>query len=220
MVKIIGTRAFATPAWWARLAAAFVFFCAPAPAQALQIDFAPLTGQSVYCDDLKIDLLITEDGDNVRFEFRNSSLVPSSIDALYFEKGLLNSLVGLDFEPGLLFMENARPARLPGGGDLVPVFQTAFSCRALPPVFHNGIAPGENLTVIFNLDEGATFEDLMLGLHAEEFRIGAHIIGLPDGSSLSAFNNTPEPSTILLLGAGSYILKKKRKICDFDKKTP
>jgi hypothetical protein len=144
-------------------------------------------------------------------------LVPSSIHALYFEKGLLNSLVGLDFEPGLLFVENARPAKLPGGRAITAPFQTAFNCRSLPPVFHNGIGPGENLTVIFNLDEDATFEDLMLRLHSGEFRIGAHIIGLPDGSSLSALNNTPEPSTLLLLGAGSYILKKKRQRCDFDK---
>ena len=86
-----------------------------------------------------------------------------------------------------------------------------FSIAADSPPAHNGINPGEWITMTFNLINGGTTADITYALNSGDMRIGAHIIAFPDGSSESAVN-VPEPSTILLLGLGMVRLLRRRGI--------
>jgi hypothetical protein len=196
-----------------RLAAVVVALIVLTPSsatKAVTLQFQPLTCDSGYCDDITVEVVLVEHDDTVRFEFYNISTVTSSVVGVYFEAGLLNSIVAFEFGDGTLFAENARPSRLPGGYSLHPLFATAHSARAVAPRYHNGIGPGEQLTVVFDLVGNASFNDLLAQVDSGDLMIGLHVIGLPDGSSLSAVNSIPEPSTVLLLGLGSVVLFRKR----------
>lgn len=175
--------------------------------EAVQLQFQPLTCDSSYCDDITVEVVLVQRDDTVRFEFYNISTVASGVTGVYFEAGLLNSIVGFEFGDGTLFAENARPSRLPGGYSLDPLFATAHSARSGPPRYHNGIGPGEHLTVIFDLVGHATFDDLLAQVDSGDLMVGLHVIGLPDGSSLSAVNSIPEPATLVLLALGVVLVR-------------
>jgi hypothetical protein len=176
-------------------------------AEAVQLQFQPMTCDSSYCDDITVEVVLVEYDDTVRFEFYNISTVASSVAGVYFEAGLLNSIVGFEFGDGTLFAENARPSRVPGGYSLDPPFATAHSARSVAPRYHNGIGPGEHLAVAFDLVGDATFNDLLAQVDAGDLMVGLHVIGLPDGSSLSAVNSIPEPATLVLLALGVVLIR-------------
>ncbi|MHC4155435.1 MAG: PEP-CTERM sorting domain-containing protein [Planctomycetota bacterium] len=180
-------------------------------AGAVQVELTPFNCDSSHCSEISICVVPFAGNDTLRFEFQNNSTVESSVAGVYFEKGSLSGITGFEFGPGTLFQEDANPARLPAGNLLQPPFDTACSARSVAPTYHNGIGPGEHLTVIFKLEEAAAFDNLLTQLESGHFRIGAHVIGLPDGSSFSAVT-TPEPATILLLGFGCLILIRKDRV--------
>ena len=202
-----------TPLCYILLAAGLLLLTRLSPAGAVQVPLAPINCDSSHCSEISICVVPFASDDTLRFEFRNNSTVESSVAGVYFEKDSLSGIAGFEFGPGTLFEEDANPSRLPAGNLLQPPFDAAYSARSAPPTYHNGIGPGEHLTVIFNLEEATAFDNLLTQLESGHFRIGAHVIGLPDGSSFSAVT-TPEPATILLLGFGWLMLISKRRAHD------
>lgn len=207
MLGDVGKKVFGMTGRFAAVVVALVVLTPFSPTKAVQLQFQPLTCDSSYCDDITVEVVLVERNDTVRFEFYNISTVASSVAAVYFEAGLLNSIVGFEFGDGTLFAENARPSRLPGGYSLDPPFATAHSARSVSPRYHNGIGPGEQLTVVFDLVGNATFNDLLAQVDSGDLMIGLHVIGLPDGSSLSAVNTVPEPATLVLLALGVVLVR-------------
>jgi len=188
-----------------------VLLVAGSLAAAAQLHFTPLACQTTYCQDIDVYVVVLPIDDCARLEFYNDSPIASSVGGLYFEKGPLDTVVALELGDGTFFEEGGNPARLPGGRSITPPFETAYVVRALPPTFQNGIGPAEQLTLIFDLAPNTTFDDLITQLHSGELRIGIHVIGLPDGSSLSAINNTPEPAAVMILGMGCLLLIGMRR---------
>lgn len=165
--------------------------------------------------DIYVEVTEDEDDDKVRFEFHNDSDLLSSIKSIFFEDGVLDGIAGFEFGEDTLFEETTNAANFPAGKSLSNDFETAYSADAIPPAPFTGIGPGEELTVIMDLDEGADFADLLVQLDDKSLRIGVHVIALPDGSSFSAVSDSPcaipEPATILILGIGSLCLIRKKK---------
>jgi len=178
--------------------------------EASLIYFESFTTEGGYYNDPGLNIYANVFGvaGQVHFEFHNESQMTSSIEGIYFEDDVLDGIAGFDCGTGTLYQEWAAAPILPGCQTLNPVFITAYSADSEPSTFHNGIEPGEMLTIILNIDSGATFGNVADRLMNGNLRVGAHVIGFPDDSSISMV--TPEPATLLLLGLGTVMLRRKR----------
>jgi len=167
--------------------------------------------------DLNLYVEVSDAGANrADFTFYNDSLIESCIAGICFDDGTLLGIADITNGPGVSFSLSAKPKNLPGGNVLEPPFVTTaeFSIDGDPPVSKNGVNPSdpaEWLRITFDLKNNGLFQDVLDELNNGTLRIGTHIINLPDGSSESAINHTPEPATIVLLGFGGLLLGRNRR---------
>lgn len=151
----------------------------------------------------------------VLFEFYNNVGIASSICDVYFDDGsLLGISLPLTFSAGVAFSSPATPSNLPGGNNAVPPFVTTngFSADSdSPGITANGINnAGEWLGILFNLQTGKSYTDVINELNNGSLRIGIHVqaIGIAGGSDSFIHDYSghpepiPEPGTFLLLGTG------------------
>ncbi len=162
--------------------------------------------------ELNICVHVMDEGPGqVDFVFYNQSTIKSSIASIYFDDdAALFSTVEAIVGAGTSFEGDASPGNLPGGRTLWPGFiaQFSFGADAPPPV--NGINPGEHTLFRFGLSGSAGIDDVESALGNGMLRIGAHIIAMPDGSSVSAIN-VPLPATGIMFGLGSVMLRTFRR---------
>ena len=168
-------------------------------------------------------------GSQVEFEFTNIGPEASSITDAYFDDGTLLGIASVDnSDPGVEFAQLAAPPDLPGGNNLVPPFVTTagFSVDSNPPAQPNGVNPGESLGIIFNLQGGGVFQDIIDELADGTLRIGIHVQGYASSGSEAFVNNgtvdpptdppgvIPAPGAILLasIGAGCVSWLRRRRI--------
>ncbi len=191
------------------------FFAFPLQA-ALVYQLEIFTDNGLYFSSSELELFVevsqgTEDY-LIDFTFHNQSQIESSIAGIYFDSALPLDFVEITQGLGTVFERFATPENLPAGKDLKPAFLAIadLSFDSDPAVPHNGINPGQWLTIGLTVADGSTFEDVIDSLNGGSVRIGTHVIALPDGSSESAVN-IPEPLTFFLIAIGAAVLLKKRK---------
>jgi len=146
----------------------------------------------------------------VRFLFWNTGPAASSITDVYFDDGTLLGIAEIVNGDGVQFSQGASPPILSGGEDINFQVTAGFLADSNPPVQPNGVNPGEELGIVFNLINGQDYEDLVaaldLGLSSGgvdgSLRIGIRVQGFDGGGSESFVNGPPIPAPgALLLGS-------------------
>lgn len=120
---------------------------------------------------------------------------------------ILLDMVEIQNSAGVSFSEDKNPKNFPQG-NLIG-FNTDFSAGATGGA-GNGVDIGESLGIVFNLENGMTYDDTILAIQTGDFRIGVH----GSDAGVTPISSIPEPTTILLLGfalVGLFGLRKKFK---------
>ncbi len=152
--------------------------------------------------------VLDEGGGVVSFRFFNVGPEDSSITQIYFDAdgSSLLSIAGLVEGPGTDYSIGGAPPNLPGANNADPDFQVSMGFLATPdaPVQPNGINPGEELTINFNV--GASFDDILAELADGTIRMGIHVQGFASGGSESFVNGggpspVPLPAAVWLFGS-------------------
>lgn len=191
----------------------------PAAAFAVSYGFGCITNNllsdcAIAEDQLSVD--VTDAGGNqALFTFTNSGVAPlaSSITDVFFDDGTLLGIASVINDPGAVeFSQGAAPPNLPGANNASPPFvaTAGFSVDSDPPVQPLGVNPGESLGILFDLQSGTSFADVLSQLASGELRIGIHAQGFTSGGSESLVN-VPEPGTAVLLGLGLVSMAAPRR---------
>lgn len=162
-------------------------------------------------------------GGQVQFTFQNLGPAASSITDVYFDDGSLLGIASVINMTGVSFSQGASPPNLPSGENASPPFETSagFLADSDPAAQPNGVNPGEQLRIVFDLQSGQSYSDVVSELESGELRIGIHVQGFTGGGSESFINfppdeisGVPEPSSLLLLTIGAIgvpVLTRRRR---------
>ncbi len=161
----------------------------------------------------------TMNANQVLFTFLNSGSDLCSITEVYFDGATLLGIAAIKNGTGVSFAQDATPANLPGANNAVPPFVTSagLSADSDPPVQPNGVNPGESLGILFDLQSGNTFANVVSDLADAGLRVGIHVQGFASGGSESFVNNSvplPVPGAVLLgfLGLTTAATRLRRHI--------
>ena len=187
-------------------------------AQAATLDFFCITNNSATdCAigeaQLSVDVLDIG-GNQVLFNINNNGPIDDAIvRQVYFDDGtllgiasLVDSDEGIGGDPGVDFSVDASPPDLPGGNSISPAFNVTAGFLGdadTPQPNVNGIGAGETLGIIFDLQAGMTYADVIDDLTTGALRIGLHVQAFTSGGSESFVNNPiPVPAAVWLFGSG------------------
>jgi len=186
------------------------------PAQAVTLDFFCITNNNagdcaIGASQLSVD--VSSYGANqVLFSFYNTGSDQSTISEIYFDDGTLLGVAGLidaddgtGGDPNVDFTQGANPPDLPGGSSITPQFQVTagFLADADNPAPKWGVSPGQTLGIVFDLQSGGTYSDVLTELGDGTLRVGLHVINYTSGGSESFVNNPlPAPAAVWLFGSG------------------
>lgn len=168
--------------------------------------------------ELQLSVTVSNGNNQITFTFENtpSSGQPCTIAEIYFDDGHLlgiNSVI--DNPPEVDFQhDSVAPKQMPGSELVSPEFVAieSFSLEPENPAPEHGVDPGEQLVVVFDLQNGGSDQDVLNELYDGRLRIGLHVVSIgEDAGSESFINELPEPASIVLLGMGVLALVRKRK---------
>lgn len=160
----------------------------------------------------------------IMFSFLNTGLAYCSITDIYFDdSNLLAGIAQIYNVPGIKFSVGATPPVLPGGQDIGFEAVKSLSIDSANPPIANGVGPGELLEVLYNLQSGVTFDDVInaLNLGASQggvdgsLRVGIHVQGFENGGSEAFVNGSmihapvPAASMLSLIGLGIVFARKR-----------
>jgi len=180
------------------LLAAVAFLLAPTVAPATPLGFYNITANDpgdAAIGEAQLWVDVTEPGGGqVAFTFNNDGPDPCSIAGVFFDDGTLLGVASIIESDGVSFSLGSSPPNLPGWDLLDPNFEATadFSADSDPPVQPNGVNPGEYLILVFDLQSGSTFSDVVDDLSSGALRIGIHVQGYASAGSESFVNNPPD----------------------------
>lgn len=128
----------------------------------------------------------------VDFLFRNTGSTAMSVANIYFDDAatpILMACASITNGAGVSFSAGGSPSNLPSGANVS--FVSAFRFRAANPAPSNGVNPGEQVTLRFNLAAGMDFDDVTGALDSQAMRVGMHVIAFANGGSESFVNQPP-----------------------------
>ena len=172
----------------------------------------------IPADDLWAD--VQDEGAGVfSISLHNESGVRSPLTSLFVEDvdGLIAGLVSIGGSPGVSFEHGGKPPGLPSGTN--EDFEEHWTFSALSPKPKNGVGSGEELTIVFTIADGVSYEDVIAAMTAGTLRLGVHAPPFGAGGNHSFVTGggggaipAPEPGTLALLVAGGagWMLRRRR----------
>ena len=156
------------------------------------------------------------------FAFSNTGPALSSITQIYFDDyetdRILGDILYISNGPGTAFFPAglANNLNLPSANAAIPAFETTsytvpdakklgwLAAFADSPTQPNGVNPGEELEILFDLEDSLTLDGIVAAMLDGDLRIGIHVQGFASGGSETFVTTSPvpEPATMLLLGSG------------------
>jgi hypothetical protein len=188
------------------------------------LHFTPFeNSQNVSTQGLHLALELITTGSTVDFIFRNDSTIPSVVTAIYIEANTLSSSLLqsgsiADQSPGVLFHILAVPPSPPGSVSSVGIGGSwagnLFTLGAASPSPHNGLGPGDSVTVRFDLADSYQTLVQSLSVTPTAFRIVQHVQGLSDDASIWTVNQPiPAPGAgVVVLGGIAFMAGRRRRI--------
>jgi hypothetical protein len=158
------------------------------------------TATDAAIGEAQLFLNVDGSGGQVDFTFSNTGPEACSITDVYFDDNTsqLLSIASIGTNTGgVSFSEGASPGNLPSGNTIG--FNADFSADSNPPAQSNGVNPGEDLVLTFNLAASSSFSNVLSAMNSGDMLVGIHVQGFDSGGSESFV--TPIPPTVLLLGS-------------------
>lgn len=162
-----------------------------------------ITNVTIAENQLFMDVSDAGDG-SVEFIFRNIGPQPCTITSIYFDGDVLQNITGIAVPAGVAFSIGSSPADLPGGKSLQVKFEADFGSSANNPAPHNGVNPGDWVSIECLAVKGLGFADVIAALNAgtnlskgdstdNTLRVGLHVQAFANGGSESLINGISTP---------------------------
>jgi len=173
--------------------------------------FGQVTGGSMgLCPDA-FTMEVVEQGDQALFTFTNNCDNDGVLGRIFFMENDLMTFNEIQEVPAekdwALYEKNAM---LPGGQPLGFTPHNSFGIFADPARPKNGLEFSEYISVLFDLADGVSFDNIIAEIDGQSLGVGIHAQSLPGGGSAS-FSTIPEPLTLSLLGIGALLIRHKRR---------
>lgn len=176
--------------------------------------FGQITGgTSNLCSDAFLMDVTQQDGQAL-FTFSNNCDNGGVLGRIFIRENDLVTFNSIfDQSEGVSFSDpDYKNAMLPGGHDLGFTPQNSYAIEADPARPKNGLHYQDHVSVLFDMNDGVLFPDVINSISGGTLGVGLHVQSLPGGASAS-FTATviPEPTTLMLLGIGAFLVQRKRR---------
>lgn len=174
--------------------------------------FGQITGgTSDLCSDAFLMDVTQQDGQAL-FTFTNNCDNGGVLGRIFIRENDLITFNSIyDESEGVSFSDpDYKNAMLPGGHDLGFTSQNTYAIEADPARPKNGLHYQDYVSVLFDMNDGVLFPDVINSISGGTLGVGLHVQSLPGGASAS-FTAIPEPATLALIGIGTLLLRRKRR---------
>jgi len=191
-------------------------------ATAMTFGFTAITNNGGVAGDAEGEIFVTVSdlgSGQALFTFNVNPGHEFGIHAVYFDDGALLTLADLvdddqnGGDSGVDFSQGATPPNLPAGNTVGFEATPGLTASADPPVggpTGNSVNGGESLGVIFDLETGTTFADLLaaldLGFADGGLVIGIHVVGMGEENQFSnSYVTDGDDEPVIPLPAGAAL---------------
>lgn len=174
--------------------------------------FGQITGDTTgLCPDA-FTMEVTQQDNQALFTFINNCDNGGVLSRIFVkENDLITFSSILDQSDGVSFSDSDyKNAMLPGGSDLGFTPQNTYAIEADPARPKNGLHYLDFVSILFDMNDGVMFPDVINSIGGGTLGVGLHVQSLPGGAS-AGFATVPEPATMMLLGIGTLLVKRKKR---------
>lgn len=173
--------------------------------------FGQITGEVEVCQDAFL-MEVLEMNDQALFTFTNNCDNDGVLGRIFIRDNDLITFNSIYDQPeGVSFSDpDWKNANLPGGHELGFTPHNTYAIEAEPARPKNGLHYQDYVSVLFDINSGITFDNIIASIGGGSLGVGLHVQSLP-GDTSAAFSTVPEPATMVLMGIGTLLIAQKKR---------